>query len=147
MEGKECEDLLLEHGVKLTANRILVVRELAKAGCPLSQTELERRVLSLDKSVISRTLALFREHHVVHTVEGTDGFRYELCRSHSDEHDDDMHIHFYCEQCGRTFCFEHLPVPSPVLPDGFQVKYVNYVVKGLCPECALSHSRYNTQLA
>ena len=39
-----CEEMLQEHGVKPTANRIVVVKALADAERPLSLSELERMV-------------------------------------------------------------------------------------------------------
>jgi len=62
--------------------------------------------------------------------------RYELCRSHhGHEHDDDQHAHFYCEQCGRTYCLETTPIPLVTLPQGFEMTSINYMVKGICPLC------------
>jgi len=69
--------------------------------------------------------------------DGGDGVRYELCRSHHpDDVDDDLHPHFYCEQCQRTFCLDASEVPAIELPDGFTMTSVNYMVKGTCPQCA-----------
>ena len=80
----EYEKLLEEHGIKPTANRILVVKALASSMQPLSLAELERRIMTIDKSNVFRALSLFREHHLVHTIEGSgDGTRYELCHSHA----------------------------------------------------------------
>ena len=45
------------------------------------------------------------------------------------------HTHFYCECCQRTFCLKHIHVPVVQLPDGFTLRNINYVIKGLCPEC------------
>lgn len=99
-------------------------------------TEIETLLGSVDKSVISRTLALFRDRHMVHTLhDGGDGIRYELCRSQSEEQDDDAHIHFWCRRCGKTFCLEDTPVPVVKLPDGYEGESVNYMVTGLCPDC------------
>ena len=67
--------------------------------------------------------------------DGGDGVRYELCRSCSDDHDDDVHIHFYCSRCGKTFCLEDIPIPEVSLPDGYEAESVNYMVTGLCPDC------------
>ena len=45
----------------------------------MSLSELEYKILSIDKSGIFRALTLFREHHLVHVIEdGGDGVRYEL---------------------------------------------------------------------
>ena len=133
-----CEEILLEHGVRPTANRIVVVKALADAERPLSLSELEYKIMSIDKSGVFRALTLFREHHLVHVIEdGGDGVRYELCRSHDDhEHDDDQHVHFYCEHCHRTFCIKDMPIPSILLPEGYRMYSINYMAKGLCPQCA-----------
>ena len=61
--------------------------------------------------------------------------RYELCRSHDEEHDDDIHVHFYCEHCRRTYCLEDTKIPPVELPGGFVMNAVNYMVKGICPAC------------
>lgn len=137
MDEKRCTELLLRHGVKPTANRIVVVKALADIDRPLSLSELEYKILSIDKSGVFRALTLFRERHLVHVIEdGGDGVRYELCRSDADGEDDDMHVHFFCERCHRTFCMEDVHIPQVPLPDGYVMSTANYVVKGLCPACA-----------
>lgn len=137
MKQTECEELLQEHGIKPTSNRIVVVKALAAAGRPVTLSELEMQMLSVDKSGIFRALTLFREHHLVHAVEDTgSGLRYELCYSHSEDHDDDLHAHFYCEQCQRTFCLNDVPVPQVSAPLGFEVSSATMMLKGICPHCA-----------
>lgn len=129
-------DLMMHHGVKPTANRILVAEALHRAGRPMSMMELEDAIGSIDKSGISRTLTLFREQNLVHTIQdGGDGVRYELCHSHSDSHDEDAHVHFYCNSCRKTFCLEDIPIPDVTLPEGYDGESVNYMVSGICPDC------------
>lgn len=136
MTSQEATQLLDRHGIKPTSNRIVVLKALADAHRPLSLTELEYEILSIDKSNVFRALTAFREQHLVHVIEdGGDGVRYELCRSHHHDIDDDQHPHFYCEQCHRTFCLDDTEVPLIALPHGYQMTAVNYVVKGICPEC------------
>lgn len=104
----------------------------------MSLTELEHKILSIDKSGVFRALTLFRKHRLVHVLEdGGDGVRYELCHSR-DGHaeDDDQHVHFYCERCHRTFCLTDRPIPTVSLPAGYLLHDVNYMAKGLCPECS-----------
>lgn len=130
-------DLLTAHGIRPTANRILVVRALLAAERPMSLTELERKLLTLDKSGIFRALTLFRDNHLVHVIEdGGGSVRYELCMSDGDA-DDDLHVHFYCERCRRTFCIDNVPVPVVSLPAGYAPETVNYMIKGLCPSCSM----------
>lgn len=127
--------LLEERGIRATANRILVAVALADAGRPLSMTELEDLIGSVDKSGIFRSLSIFKENHLVHTIEDSEGTRYELCLSHDSGHDDDTHIHFYCERCHRTFCLENIHIPPVGLPKGYEARTSNYVLKGICPYC------------
>ena len=137
MEQEPILRLMEHHGVRPTANRILIAGALSRTGRPMSMGELEDALETVDKSVISRTLSLFREQHLVHVIEdGGDGVRYELCHSHHDDHDDDTHVHFHCESCGRTFCLEDIPVPEVAVPDGFKASSVNYMIKGTCPDCS-----------
>lgn len=132
-----CADWLQDNGIKPTANRMLVVRTLAEAARPLSMSEIEDELLTVDKSVISRTLGLLRERHLVHLIDGAEeGVRYELCHSHSHTSDEDQHLHFYCEQCHKTLCLEEIEMPSVNLPDGFLSHSSSFVIKGLCPTCS-----------
>ena len=111
-------EMLEAHGVKPTANRIVVVKTLAAADRPMSLAELERKILTIDKSGIFRALTLFREHHLVHVIEGgTEGVKYELCHSHNHENDEDL-------------------LPDIVLPEGFDPHSMNLIIKGRCPECS-----------
>ena len=136
MAENDIIDLMMHHGIKPTANRILVASTLRDGGRPMSMMELEAAIGTIDKSGISRTLALFREQHLVHTIQdGGDGVRYELCRSHSDIHDDDAHVHFYCTRCRKTFCLEDIRIPDVDLPAGYDCESVNYMVSGICPAC------------
>ena len=130
------EELLEHHGVKPTANRLLIARALQDANRPLSLIELETQLETIDKSNVFRALTAFREAHLVHVLEDAgDGVRYELCHSHDEEHDDDVHVHFYCTRCHKTYCLEDTPVPPVAVPEGFNPESVSYLVKGICPEC------------
>jgi Fur family ferric uptake transcriptional regulator len=128
--------LLEEHGVKATVNRLLVAEALSRSGRPLSMTELETEIESVDKSGIFRSLMTFKDHHLVHAIEDMEGTRYELCHSHDTDHDDDAHVHFYCERCHRTFCLDNIHIPAVELPAGYAPKTANYVIKGICPSCS-----------
>jgi len=135
-ELKDILSTLEEHGIRATANRILVLKALMESASPLTMSELEEKLDTLDKSSIFRTLTAFREHHLVHAIGTCDeGTKYEACHSCHEEGDSDEHVHFHCSVCHRTFCFEDIPVPQAALPDGFMVEDVNYVANGICPDC------------
>ena len=129
------EHLMAEHGVKVTANRLLIARALEQAGRPLSMMELEERLESIDKSNVFRCLMAFKDAHLVHVLDG-DPVRYELCHSHHQDHDDDLHVHFYCVKCHKTYCLEEIPVPPVQAPEGYQVQEESYLLRGICPQCA-----------
>ena len=134
--------LLQTRGIKPTANRILVLRALLKAGRPTSLPELECELETVDKSTIFRTLTLFLAHHVIHAIEdGSGSLKYEVCASECECTVDDMHTHFYCERCHQTFCFKHIQVPVVDLPEGFAIQSINYMVKGICAACSATKNK------
>ncbi|MBR1512729.1 MAG: transcriptional repressor [Bacteroidales bacterium] len=135
MNEQQLIALMGQHGIKLTANRIIVAKALAEEHRPLSMSELEDRIGSIDKSGIFRTLTLFKEQHLVHVLEDSEGTRYELCHSGNHAVDNDMHVHFHCEHCGETICLEDIPIPPVDLPKGYEAQSANFVLKGLCPHC------------
>ncbi len=137
------EQLFQLRHIKPTSVRVLVLNELEHAECALSLTDLEARLVTVDKSSIFRTLTLFLAHHLVHSIEDGSGMlKYALCEPdcHCGEegHEglDDVHTHFRCEHCGRTFCLRGLPVPPVSLPVGFTLTTANYVITGCCAECS-----------
>lgn len=136
------EEQMLQRGIKPTVVRNLVIRTLSMSEYALSLSDLEAKIGTVDKSSIFRTLTLFLQHHLVHDVDdGSGQIKYALCGVHCHCGEDihagltDLHTHFFCEHCKRTFCLRGLPVPEVALPDGFHLHSANYVLKGICPEC------------
>ncbi len=136
MTLQEAEVHLERREVKPTANRILVLRALADASRPVSLSDLEAQIASMDKSSVFRTLTLFLEKDIVHSFEDGRGVvNYELCpeEEHCDHHD--AHIHFYCESCHRSYCLENIGPEMVHVPEGFKALAYSFVIKGICPEC------------
>ena len=67
----------------------------------------------------------------------TGSLKYAVCDSECTCAVKDLHTHFYCEYCHKTFCLENIHVPVVDLPEGFAVRSINYVLKGCCAECAV----------
>lgn len=133
---KEATETLQHKGVKPTPNRILVLKALMDAQYPMSLNDLERTIGTMDRSSIFRTLTLFLQSDIVHGIEdGSGSLKYEACHGHDHCSIDDMHPHFYCEQCHRTYCLDTEAIPPVALPAGFCPHTVNYIIKGLCPDC------------
>ena len=130
MSTKQCEDMLVGKGVRPTAARILVLQKLSERTSPASLFELEAELETLDKSTISRSLALLLEHHAIHS------FEYEISQSRSETCPvGDRHIHFFCEVCRKTSCLNNIKIPVAQLPEGYIMDTINYTVKGVCPLC------------
>lgn len=140
MDSQDIIIKLQAKGIKPTANRILILKELAASSSPQSLSDIEKRMVSMDKSSIFRTLTLFLEHDVVHAFEDGRGIlNYELCEEEGKCDHHDGHIHFYCESCQRSFCLEDIHIPSFELPAGFSPHSVSFVIKGECPNCKKKH--------
>jgi Fur family ferric uptake transcriptional regulator len=131
MSHEEISQRLEQKGIKPTANRILVYRELQHADRPMCLADMEQRLLSMDKSSIFRVLTLFLEHDAVHTFSDGRGIvHYELCGSSGACSHSDGHLHFYCESCQQSFCLEDVALPDIELPYGYSPQSVSFVLKG-----------------
>ena len=119
-------DKLVRRDIKPTAIRLLVIKEMMQAERAVSLLDLETLLDTVDKSTISRTIALFLSHHL----------KYAVCDNSCNCVVQDLHSHFYCEKCHRTFCLEGTHIPVIDLPKGFTLHSINYVLKGICPECS-----------
>ena len=140
MNSQDRISRLESKGIRPTANRILVMKTLMGEQNPQSLSNLERKMVSMDKSSIFRTLTLFLEHDVVHAFEDGRGVLcYELCEEKGACDHHDGHIHFYCESCQRSFCMEDIHIPSFELPEGFYPHSISFVIKGECPDCRKKH--------
>lgn len=128
-------DFLERHGVKPTAVRILVWEEARSQSETFSLADMERWMPQMDRSSIFRSLKLFTEHHLLHTIDdGTGLQKYCVCRCEHNHHIN--HVHFTCQKCGKTYCLEDYQIPMIEMPQGFTMKEVEYIVKGICRQCA-----------
>ena len=130
-------DKLKHRGIRPTATRLLILRNMMRGDEAVSLPDMERYLPTVDKSTISRTLSLFLLNRLVHVIDdGSGSLKYAVCSDDCDCSVEDEHTHFYCTSCHRTFCLKHIAVPVVDLPPGFTLSSINYVLKGLWPECA-----------
>lgn len=131
------EYIFSQKGIKPTSNRVLVYKTLAETSVPLSLLDIETILVTVDRASIFRVLNVFVSADMVHSFEdGSGSVKYELCHGQHQTHSmADMHPHFHCEECGRTFCITDSTIQQVKLPAGFEVKGANFTLKGLCPEC------------
>ncbi|MDE6480255.1 MAG: transcriptional repressor [Muribaculaceae bacterium] len=136
MKNNEIENILTSKGVKPTANRILVLKELAKSSHPINLADLEISLHPMDKASIFRVLELFSDKDIIHVIEdGSRSLKYELCHGMDHHSVSDQHAHFYCEKCGVVECLKEIDLPSIAMPEKYKVKSVNLMFKGICPNC------------
>lgn len=143
----QAELLLRQYGVRPTAIRLLVWKQIAQREHPFSLGDMEMCLDTVDKSTLFRTLSLFEEHHLLHSIDDGSGQKKYcrcndteacLCTNHHEEHQHHRgckHVHAYCIKCKRTFCVRTEQIPLVKMPDGFEVTDINYVVHGICPQC------------
>ena len=127
--------LLTEGGLRVTNQRMTVLRALAKLRVPISHPELTERLASeaLDRATIYRNLLSLTEVGVlVRTQLGDSVWRYELPRGQAGEHG--SHPHFICTECGDVAC---LPGASVSLRGQAARNQVTEIqLRGRCGECA-----------
>ena len=90
-------------GQRYTARRQLLVAALARAGRPMTTSELVAAEPRLPQSTTYRNLALLEQAGVVHRVIGGDEYaRFELAEELTGRH----HHHLVCISCGAVEDFE-----------------------------------------
>ena len=141
VDETEYVEKLEARGIKPTAMRILILRTMMQARQAMSLIDIVDMLVTAEKSTVSRTLALFLSHHLVHSIDdGSGALKYAVCSDSCSCDVDDLHVHFFCTHCQRTLCLRGLPVPVVHLPEGFSLDSVNYVMKGICSDCAHKNS-------
>ena len=100
-------ELLTSRGIRVTEQRLVILRELAALRVPVSHPELTERLASdsLDRATIYRNLvALTEAGLLVRTQLGDNVWRYEMPSSPAASHG--AHPHFVCTDCGDVSCLE-----------------------------------------
>ena len=127
MDKQRCIERLEKKGVRVTSIRMLVLDALMRASRTMSLADLETELETVDKSSIFRTLEVFEANHLVHSIDdGTGSMKYEICEGEDSCTVADMHTHFYCEKCHKTYCLKEINAPLVDLPEGFTVHSANW---------------------
>ena len=130
-------DILNRRKIKPTAIRLLILKAMMQFERAFSSLDQENYLETVDKSTVSRTINLFLEHHLVHCIDdGSGSLKYSVCGNECNCSVEELHAHFYCLKCHRTFCLRNIPVPKVELPRNFTLESINYVLKGCCEDCS-----------
>jgi len=137
MENGEYLDRLKKRGIKPTSMRVLILRTMMQENRAVSILDIESMLETVDKSTIFRTVTLFLSHHLIHSIDdGSGSLKYAVCGNSCTCAVEDLHSHFYCNSCHKTYCLEGIDVPVVELPVGFSLQSINYVLKGTCFACS-----------
>jgi Fur family ferric uptake transcriptional regulator len=121
-------------GYRSGASRRKVVELLGKERCAVTALEIDRRLDSVGRASVYRTLDQLDQLHLVQRVEiGGDAAGYE--RIDPDQH----HHHLVCEQCGRLAPFADRSLEQAIeaisRDADFEVAAHDVVLRGRCPDC------------
>lgn len=142
MDSRHCEEVLLHHGIRPTAVRMLVLDAMERFSDTFTLADLEQATDGIDRSSIYRSLMLFVRQHLLHLVDdGSGSMKYCVCHNDHACRIDEMHSHFHCDACGRTLCLDHTRIPVVAYPAGFEVRQIDCLFRGLCPECSAKARR------
>ena len=132
----DIEELLKSRNIRPTSMRNLVLKVLSDQKSAISRSELEQLFEKVDKVTLYRTLKTFEDNKLIHSIEdGSGSIKYALCKEACHCHPEDLHVHYLCTNCRKTFCLTDIPVPNVDLPVDFSVESVNMVIKGKCSDC------------
>lgn len=133
----QLEAKLMRRQIQPTAVRLLILDFMIRCGVAVSLSDLEEEFPRSDRTTLWRTLNVFHDHGLVHEIHDESGTRkFALCEDDCHcAYPADMHPHFHCSECSRTYCFSDVRIPEMKLPETFHPTSVNFVINGTCPSC------------
>jgi Fur family ferric uptake transcriptional regulator len=136
---KQGEEILKNSALSVTASRKRILEIFLAADNALAHQDIETKCADqYDRVTIYRTLQTFLEKGIIHNIPSTDNMvRYALCNEAciTTGHHHDNHVHFKCDDCGKTVCLDDVNIPAVNLPKGYTMKEINMVVNGICKSC------------
>jgi Fur family ferric uptake transcriptional regulator len=130
-------NILKEHSLKHTRQRVRVLEEIALDTVAISQPELEKKLgKEIDRVTLYRILNTYEDKGILHRIMDINGTaNYAICSSScSEEHHHDEHVHFNCTRCAKIYCLD-VTVPQTKMPKGFTASAANTTVYGICEKC------------
>lgn len=129
---------LKRNQLSITDSRKKILELFFKSDGALAHFDIEHLSgAEFDRVTIYRTLQTFVEKGIIHTIPSADNsIRYALCKEDcAGGHHHDDHVHFMCDDCGTTYCLDHVNVPKLDMPAGFRAVQTDVVVSGKCIKC------------
>ena len=133
----ELENKLTQFGIKPTAMRLLVLEVINKQKCAISHKDLVDLFERADATTLFRSLKTFLEHKLIHTIDDSTGhIKYALCKEGCTCRPKDLHSHFHCIKCQKTYCLLNSELSPISLPKNFTLYSINLVLNGICDNCS-----------
>lgn len=125
------KELLREYNIIPTTARRKILEIFLSTPHALTQKELQLKINgSCDRATIYRTLNLFLEKNILHSIlAGGAATRFTLKKQ------PDRHPHFRCIRCGDVSCLTGLTTEIPELPEGYSLIESRLLITGICNEC------------
>jgi len=125
---------LMKHGYSMTRPRVMVVEELHKMSEPITVADLAKRMNSVDKVSVYRTVDLLESIGLVHRIWTGFKSKIELSESFSSHHH-----HFTCLNCGRTIDLASDKLEQDLrlfeADYGFKLLHHSVELSGYCENC------------
>ena len=134
----QVDDILKKNQLSVTGSRKSILELFLASNGALAHADIEKRTgEKFDRVTVYRTLQSFMEKGIIHTIPSSDNsIRYALCKDDCSEgHHHDNHVHFLCNECGKTICLDSVTVPEVKLPKGFKPLERQMIVSGICGDC------------
>lgn len=133
--AEQASERLVEAGYKAGGARRQIVDLLASEHCAVTALEIDRRLDSVGRASVYRTLEQLESLHLIQRVEiGADAAGFERIDPHGHHH------HLVCEECGSLFPFssEKLEAAIEAVEREARFKSTTHdvVLRGRCPDCA-----------
>ena len=131
----QVSELLLAAGISPTPQRLMIYQAVAgRKDHPCVDKvygELKRKIPTLSRTTVYKTMQLFAAAHLIGRVSIEDGeVRYD-----GSPH---FHAHFKCRECGHLYDIEVEPRIARALdavPEGFCKQDEQLLYFGVCPKC------------
>ena len=133
-------DEIRETGLRATASRIAVLRELRRAKRPVSHGDIVEMLSGepWDRATLYRNLIDLANGGLARKVElGDRVWRFDGSKQEH-AHDATLHPHFVCTACGSVECLPQVSISrgkQGELPRAIVSKQVEVHVRGLCDTC------------
>ena len=137
MNSNEIRDLLRQHGLRATPQKMAIAKHLLTENCHCTPQELfeelKTRFPSMSPNTVYLTLGQLEERGILERIHVG---RMTVYDSNTSEHD-----HAFCTQCGLIMDIEHpKPNASPTALNNWNIKGERSIWYGMCDNCCKEES-------